>query len=401
MANAQIQGEILEYTPVSHVRGGLIKDLSRITLPPVALLTDIMIGEPMGNLKSKIWIDLDNSPHVLFFAPIISELERRGHRVWVTSRDRFQLRELATMHNIPHVMVGRDYGKNKFIKVSGLLYRAFQLVPLVLRDKPTIALSHGSRSQVIASKIAGIPSVMMIDYEFVRLHFPFLRYDNIFIPDAIPEKSIRAKCDNIWRYPGIKEDVYAPRFEPTEGILDELGISPDKIVVTIRPPATNAHYHNVKSESIFRDVVPFVAEDPRTVIVMLPRNEEQVRDIRGTWQGLVETNKLIIPNNVLNGLNLIWHSDLVVSGGGTMIREAAALGVPSYSIFLGETGCIDRHLAETGRLKLVASSADFLTTIKLKKRSHQDNLGLRSDKTLDCIVDKLENVLMLQKYPHH
>lgn len=349
----------------------------------------------MKNFKSKIWIDLDNSPHVLFFAPIISELERRGHRVWVTARDRFQIDELATMHDIPHIMVGKDYGKNKLIKISGLLYRAFQLLPIILQDKPDIALSHGSRSQVIASKIAGIPTVMIIDYEFVRLHFPFFCYDNIFIPDAIPIKSIKAKCNNIWRYPGIKEDVYAPGFEPTEEILDELGISQDKVVVTIRPPATNAHYHNVRSEKLFNDVVQFVAEDPDTVIVMLPRNEIQGRAIRETWPGLLETDKMIIPQKALDGLNLTWHSDLVISAGGTMIREAAALGVPAYSIFTGETGCVDRHLAETGRLKLIANSADFLTTIKLEKRIPHE-LGLRTDRTLNVIVDKLEDVINQQ-----
>jgi predicted glycosyltransferase len=350
----------------------------------------------LENFKSDIWIDLDNSPHVPFFAPIIDELERRGHRVQVTARDRYQVDELATMLKIPHTMIGRDYGKNKVIKVLGLLCRACQLLPWIWQKKPTIALSHGSRSQVIACKMAGIPSVTMIDYEFVRLHMPFFRYDNIFIPDAIRKRSIRAKSTNIWNYPGIKEDVYVPGFEPTEEILADLGVSQDKIVVTIRPPAVDAHYHNVKSEKLYRDVVSFVAEASGTVIVMLPRNGKQSRNIRETWPGLLEQGKLIIPQKAVNGLDLTWASDLVISGGGTMIREAAALRVPAYSIFMGETGGVDRYLSEIGRLKLIKSSADLPTTIKLEKRNRQD-IPSRSNKTLYSIVDELENVIKLQE----
>jgi len=43
----------------------------------------------------KIWIDLDNTPHVPFFKPIIRELEKRGHEVVLTARDAFQVCELA------------------------------------------------------------------------------------------------------------------------------------------------------------------------------------------------------------------------------------------------------------------------------------------------------------------
>lgn len=342
----------------------------------------------------KIWVDLDNSPHVPFFAPIISGLESRGYRVWVTARDRFQIAELAAMHRIPNVMVGRDYGKSKLIKISGLLYRTFQLLPLVRREKPTLALSHGSRSQVAAAKIAGIPTIVMLDYEFINLSFPF-SIDDIFMPDAIPEQAITANCDHIWRYPGIKEDVYVPGFRPSRDILSELGIAPDRIVVTMRPPATTAHYHNAKSEGLFRDAISLAAATPNTVIIMLPRNEKQSEEIRKTWRGGLETGNMVIPGKAVNGLDLVWHSDLVLSGGGTMIREAAALGVPAYSVFSGETGCVDRRLAETGRLKLIANSEDIAGAIVMKKRERLQDAS-RSGQTLNCILDRLEEVIKRQ-----
>lgn len=341
--------------------------------------------------EAKIWIDLDNSPHVPFFAPIITGLELRGYRVWVTARDRFQIAELAALHRIPNVMVGRDYRKSKLIKVSGLLYRTFQLLPLVRWEKPTLALSHGSRSQVAAAKIAGVPTVVMLDYEFINLSFPFA-IDDIFMPDAIPEQAITANCDHIWRYPGIKEDVYVPGFRPGKDILSELGIRPDRIVVTMRPPATNAHYHDARSEALFRDAISLAAATPNTVIVMLPRNEKQSEENRETWRGVIATGNMVIPGKAVNGLDLAWHSDLVLSGGGTMIREAAALGVPAYSVFSGETGCVDRRLAETGRLKLIANPEDVAGAIVLRKRKRHHGT-LCSGQTLNCILDRLEEVI--------
>jgi hypothetical protein len=137
--------------------------------------------------------------------------------------------------------------------------------------------------------------------------------------------------------------------------------------------------------------------DNSTVMVMLPRNEKQGRAIREAWPEFLETDKLIIPRKAVDGLNLTWHSDLVVSGGGTMIREAAALGVPAYSIFGGKTGCVDSRLAQAGRLKLIADSADIPTTILLEKRDRQHTAGPRSDSTRDRIVDELEDVIKRQE----
>jgi predicted glycosyltransferase len=345
------------------------------------------------NKTAKIWIDLDNSPHVPLFAPIISGLERRGHRVWVTARDRFQVAELAALHGIPNIMVGRDYGKRKVLKISGLLYRALQLFPLARREKPTVALSHGSRAQVAAAKLAGIPTIVMVDYEFVDLSFPF-SIDNIFMPDAIPERAMRVNCTNIWRYPGIKEDVYVPGFRPGKDILADLAIPPGRIVVTMRPPATTAHYHNVKSEVLFDDVILLAAAAPNTVIIMLPRNDKQREEIRETWGHLLEAGKMIIPEKAVSGLDLAWHSDLVVSGGGTMVREAAALGVPAYSVFSGETGCVDRRLAETGRLKVIAFSEDMARiAIRKKERLHE---AYRKNPTLNSILDRVDEVIERQ-----
>ena len=337
----------------------------------------------------KIWIDLDNAPHVPFFAPIIRELKARGYSVLVTARDRFRVRELATMHNIPHVLIGKHYGKNKFIKVLGLCCRALQLGPLVLRERPDLAISHGSRSQVMLSKFVGIPSVVIFDYEHTSAG-PLVVADCLIMPEIIPNEAVTFECKYLGKYPGIKEDVYVPGFRPAAGILEELGIDGRKIVVTVRPPASDAHYHCVESDELFRETIAFISADPKTLMVLLPRNEKQETVIRESWPDLLKSGKLVIPDKAVDGLNLIWHSDLVISGGGTMNREAAALGVPVYSIFRGETGYVDRYLSGSGRLTMIESAKD-MQRIRLEKWNRPREPDKIERPALQFIVNEIES----------
>ncbi|NOZ81326.1 MAG: DUF354 domain-containing protein, partial [DPANN group archaeon] len=281
----------------------------------------------MASYKKKIWIDLDNSPHVPFFEPIIKELDSRGYDVILTARDCFQTCGLADLFHLKYKRIGKHYGKNKVAKLSGLFWRAFQLMPVVRREKPDLALSHGSRSQQILAAILGIPSVVIFDYEHATL-FPIAHPKWVIVPEVIPDSAIKLKKRSILKYPGIKEDVYVPRFTPDFSVRNFLGLAEKDIVVTIRPPATEAHYHNPQSEELFEATINFLGTNENTRLILLPRNKKQEVKIKTLWPEFCDTRKIIIPERVINGLNLMWHSDLVISGGGTMNREAAALGVP-------------------------------------------------------------------------
>lgn len=284
--------------------------------------------------NKKIWIDLDNSPHVPFFKPIIAELHRHGLEVVITARDCFQVCGLSDLYGIEYARIGRHYGKNRIIKGVGLAMRAMQLAPTALREKPCLALSHGSRSQLIIANLLRIPTALIFDYEHAEW-VPFAYPDCVIVPEIIADSAIRHRVKQVCRYHGIKEDVYVPAFNPEPGLLEELGVSECELVVTIRPPATEAHYHRPESEQLFKFVVEYVAARPDARIILLPRTPYQELAVRQVWPELFERRKIVIPETILDGLNLIWYSDLVISGGGTMNREAAALGVPVYSIFRG------------------------------------------------------------------
>lgn len=341
-----------------------------------------------------IWIDLDNSPHVPFFVPIMRELEKRGHEVFLTTRDCFQVCGLADYYKLDHKKIGRHYGASKLLKVAGTAWRSLQLAPSVLRRRPLLSLSHGSRSLILLSSLLGIPTVLLFDYEHSK-RLPFLKPAMGIAPEVIPSagagKGFRL---GLRGYRGLKEDVYASTFAPDPSFPDLLGLGNGDIVATIRPPAVEAHYHNPESEGLFRDVVDFLGSAPGVRMVIVPRNEKNERDlIRRTWPRWCEERKIIVPDRPLNGLDLIWHSDLVVSGGGTMNREAAALGVPVYSIFRGPIGAVDRYLAEQGRLVMIGSAEEVRTKIRPVRREKEGMAGTGDRSALDAIVAAIEEAI--------
>ena len=348
----------------------------------------------------KIWIDLDNTPHVPFFKPIIRELEKRGYTVALTARDAFQVCELATLYGLVYKKVGKHYGKNPFFKVMGLCWRSLQLLPFVIREKPLLGLSHGSRSQILLCNLLRIPTVMIMDYEHAQT--PLLlqpRWE--IIPAALTNESLQCKTiKRILSYEGIKEDVYAPEFKPDPSLMAQLNLNEDNILVTVRPPASEAHYHNPESDEFFVEFMKRVCNTSGLQAILLPRNKLQETQIRTNWPQWFEDSNVIIPKQAVNGLNLLWHSDLVVSGGGTMNREAAALGVPVYSIFRGKSGAVDRQLQEEGRLVLIENIDDVKNKILLQRRNKEAfQNGLNNQKALNMIIDHIDAIMMKECPP--
>src|SRR5262249_9331578 len=172
-------------------------------------------------------------------------------------------------------------------------------------------------------------------------------------PELIPASAIRCDVNHVLKYPGIKEDVYVPGFAPHAGLRARLGLDEADVVVTVRPPATDAHYHHPESTALFEAFVERAGRRADVKLVVLPRNPKQDAWLRERWPARFSSGAMRIPDGVVDGLNLMWHSDLVVSGGGTMNREAAALGVPVFSVFRGRIGAVVQYLARTGRMTLL------------------------------------------------
>jgi len=348
--------------------------------------------------SKKIWIDLENSPHVPFFKPIIEELERRGHTVMLTARDCFQVCDLADLFQMKYRRVGRHYGKHMLAKLAGLGMRVSQMMPLAMREKPDLSLSHGSRSQFVTSNLLGIRTLTIFDYEHSRWVGIF-KPTWVMAPEIIPETAVAnigISKDRLMRYPGIKEDVYAPSFTPDPSLRQRLGFQNSDLVVTLRPPATEAHYHVPESDQLLHAAFELFATHPQAKVVLVPRTPKQAAELRAQWPDMFARKQVIVPEHVVDGLDLIWASDLVISGGGTMNREAAALGVPVYSIFRGKIGAVDHYLADKGRLVLLQSPEDVRNRLKLVRRNRNGRPESGQHNTLHAVVDNIVSALESQ-----
>jgi predicted glycosyltransferase len=236
------------------------------------------------------------------------------------------------------------------------------------------------------------PTILISDYEFAQT--PLLmtpRWE--IVPQSLPTQGLHSDERRVRKYAGIKEDVYAPEFRPDPLLLEELRLNGQHVIVTIRPPANEAHYHNPESELLLDELMERICKNEEVRAVMLPRNQQQGNALRQAHPNWFADDKTIVPHRAVDGLNLLWHSDLVVSGGGTMNREAAALGVPVYSIFRGKTGAVDRRLEQEGRLVMVRSSAEVHSKILLQRREKMRNVNSQPRPALREIVDHVEDII--------
>ena len=356
-------------------------------------------GKPRRSGR-KVWIDLENSPHVPFFGPIIKELEDRGCEVVLTARDCFQVCELADLAGLKYRKIGHHYGKRSVAKLAGLAIRVLQMMPFVLRERPAISVCHGSRSLLVLSAMFGIPSINIADYEHAdhrltiwlgSVNKKWIMTPEVVPPDIFEKHGMRR--DHILHYPGIKEDVYTPFFQPDPSLRDALGLNSSDIVVTIRPPATEAHYHNPESEKLLMAVFNLLRVHPEVKTILLPRTHRQEAELRQANPELFAAERIVVPKHAVDGLDLIWYSDLVISGGGTMNREAAALGIPVYSLFRGTMGAVDKHLAEAGKLVLLGSEQDVREKLKFVPRNKMSTSKPRQRATLETVVNHISAVM--------
>jgi predicted glycosyltransferase len=330
---------------------------------------------------AKVWIDLENAPHAVLYNPIIDVLESQGHEWTVTLRDFGMTRELMRKFGRPFTKMGGEYGRSLPAKAMGLLRRTLSLVLWARGRGFDVAASHGSRSQVLAASILGIPSLSMYDYEYVATGI-FDRFSSkVMIPEALPDAILSPaalSAGRYVRYPGQKESIYLGNLRPDPSILEELNVGPDQILVIMRPPASSAHYHADGGDAIFLACLEHVLGYPNAVAVVVPRSPGEGEKYA---ESLRNPLNLRILRHPVDGLNLIWMADMVCGGGGTMNREAASMNVPVYSVFLGKVGAVDGDLAKAGKMGMIRSVED-VTQIKVQKRDRPD-IGSKNYEWMD------------------
>jgi predicted glycosyltransferase len=313
----------------------------------------------------RIWIDITNSPQVPFFRPLLELLRARGHDVTVTAREYAQTLELLDDTGIEHSVVGPAHGgASAFGKARALGSRLVALRGFARRRGFDLALAHASHELALTARSLGIPSAYAFDYEFAQLQHTLgcSAATRVVVPDAIPNDRLarlRATPSKLRRYPGLKEEYYLSGFVPDKSVLGSLGVDRSRVLVVVRTPPDVSVYHR-HGNPLFADILQRLGADPELQAVVLPRTAEQRTAIAGL--GLPS---LIVPERAIDAASLVAHADLVVSAGGTMNREAVALGVPVYTVFAGQLGAVDAALEREGRLRELRSAGQ----IELRKRT--------------------------------
>jgi uncharacterized protein len=311
----------------------------------------------------RIWIDLANSPHVPFFRALAGEFAARGHEVEVTARRFAQTVELAEGAGLRPEVVGGHGGGRLSGKAGNLAGRAWELLRWARGRGFGLAVSHNSYSQVLAARALGLRVVTLMDYEHQPAnHLAFRLASRVVVPEAFPEESLRrygARARKVRRYHGIKEDVYLADFEPDPrfaGLLGErFGVDLTRdVLVVVRPPAREALYHRFENE-LFGELLARLLATSNVKVVLLARSTGQREELESRCRAV----NLFAPREALDGANLVAAADLVVSAGGTMNREAAALGIPAATIYAGRWAAVDEQLVCEGRLRRVATREDL------------------------------------------
>ncbi|MBV9241237.1 MAG: DUF354 domain-containing protein [Acidobacteria bacterium] len=352
-----------------------------------------------------IWIDVDNSPHVPLFAPIIRYFRENSVDVIVTAREHSQTIELLDLAGFAgtYTMIGRHYGKGRLNKLRGLMVRSKQLISNINDQGKgiSVAVSHGSRSMVLAARWLKIPVLTMYDYEFTETGL-FNRFSNhVLVPDAIPDPvldEIGLPAGKRRKYPGLKEEVYLNSFHPDPGFragfLRTHGHqnADTKVLATLRPPATTANYHSDKGEVLFDDLLHLLLNAENVITVIVPRTHEQTAAIAERIANVADVGqRCIVLDSAVDGLQLTFASDLLISGGGTMNREAALLGVPVYSIFAGRQGALDRAMENEGKITFIRDARD-LSKIRLERQHHTEFPPL-TDRVERFVIGEIEKFL--------
>ena len=334
----------------------------------------------------KVWVDMTASAHVLVFRPLIKLLRERGDEVEITAREYAQTLQLLELHGLEATVIGRHGGRSRVGKARSLVSRLHALRKWARPRGFDLALAHGSHELTVSARRLGIPSGTTHDYEFATLqHQLGMRAaTRVVVPESIPPERLErfgVRPPKLQRYPGLKEEYYLSDFEPDSGVLERLGVDRSRVLVVLRPPPDVSLYHR-HSNPLFPQTLDFLGAHPEVQGVVLPRTEEQREFVRK-----LDLPSMIVPEQAVDAQSLIALADIVVSAGGTMNREAAALGVPVYTTYGGRLGGVDEELIREGRLKPLTDPR----ALELVKR--EDSSGTRVRRDPKVLLDLLLSAL--------
>ena len=334
----------------------------------------------------KVWYDITNTPQVHFLLAvedIIKDIDSSCVSVY-TAREFSETAKMLAQRvgENKFISIGGHYGKSYLKKALGLLLR-FQKVKetRIIYD---ISISCGSENAVWKAKMEHKKSIAFGDNDQARQwtygHF----VDYAFFPNAISRTVLERQGlkHKLYLYNGYKEDLYLANYIPNSSFLSSLPF--DKYVL-VRPENVMANYiRNGEVKSITPDLLKKLS-DAGNNIVYLPRYESDRKYAS-------KVNNVFIPEHPINGLDACYYADAVLTGAGTFAREAACLGVPSFSFYAGkELLSVDKKMIAEEKMYF-SRNVDQLMEQYLKSKKQMPDIQRCKDVRQE-VRDKLYEVI--------
>lgn len=336
-----------------------------------------------------IWIDMDNSPHVPLLIPFVKNFESRGYSTTITCRDYAQTVDLLRANRHTFTIIGKHGGAGKIKKTVSTLRRVWRLIKFARGKDIRLAVNHGSRSQTLACMLMRIPCFVGMDYEHTESMI-FSRFatriwmPKLLFPKALPIIGIRAEQALV--YEGIKEQFYLEKFEPDPDFKRTNGIPSDKIFIALRPPAELANYHDPRSETLLLKMIERIKASRNVFTLCFPRTNDQAKRLRE-----FASDDFVVCDKVLDGKNVVYYADVMISGGGTMNREAAYFDAAVYSIFSGPKPLIDSKLQSMGALIFIENETQIQAIEFQKKSKGASKFPIQSNTVINHLIERFLN----------
>lgn len=333
----------------------------------------------------KIWFDITNTPHVHFLLgvkDILDDIDQYSYT--------YTSREFSETNKLLHqkigdnfTSIGKHYGKKNINKVRGLISRFLDVSKSV--GEYDISISNGSENAIWLSFLKRKKSIAFGDNDTAR-QWTYGRFVSFaFFPNAIP-KSVLTKQGipdrKLYLYDGYKEDIYLSGFKPDQNFLSKL---PFQEYVIVRPENLMANYiRNNEVRSIVPDLLKMLSGSGVNILY-LPRYKvdfEYAKGIKGIY----------IPDEPINGLDACFYANAVLTGAGTLAREAACMSVPAYSFYAGkQLLAVDQQMIKK-EMVMYSRDPDQIVQSVIRKNKNEPEFS-RSKIVRDEVQEKLKEVL--------
>ncbi len=308
----------------------------------------------MSLFNKKIWIDIEQPKTAIMFRSLIEKFQKENSDLLITARDYDSTFQILDDYNVNYIKIGKHGGHKLIGKLETYIDRLKELLPYVKNFSPEYLITFLSIAGIRIAYGLNIPSLGINDeprnIPVCKLIHPFI--DNLITPNCIPQEiyiQLHANLEKLIRYNGLDEIAWLSEYTPNPQVLNKLDLEKGKFLLIRSEPAHASYFiDKIKPDEtmISEFIPPIFKKFPNHKYLILVRSDNQEKFLIKKLKGLTKEKNLIIKHYLPNIVDLCFYGSLIISGGGTIVRESSLLNVPSIEFFPGESAPQETFLIE-------------------------------------------------------